>query len=324
LIGLALAVTALAGSAHGQSREYQYLFTIGAEGVNPRQKASGRWSKLIFGSPERVSLIGVPSGVAVDSKDRIFIADRAEAAVHVFDLIEQSYRTLRGGDKTPFQCPSGVAVDKPGRLFVADACSGQVFVFESDLSFARLLVKKSAQPLLSQPSAVVVAPDGKRVYVADPPRRRVLVLNQEGEVEQELSALADGQSLATPVALAIDPLRKELFVLDTERKRVEAFALGGGHQGALRFEPLREFSALAFDSERRLFFVGDPRYEAVHVFTEDRTFVGSFGQSGSAAGESRAPYGLYVDFRGFVYLVDSLGCKVLVFGQSPPLPSLQP
>jgi DNA-binding beta-propeller fold protein YncE len=325
LTAVLLAANALAGSAAGQSREYQYLFTIGSsEGVNPRQKASGRWSKLLFGLPERASLINVPSGVAVDLKDRIFIADRGAATVHVLDLIEQTYKALRVGDKTAFLCPSGVAVDSAGRLYVADACSGLVFVFESDLTFARLLVKKGPERLLERPTSIVVAPDAKRVYVADPPRHRVVVLNQEGEVVQQLSRLGQGQVLATPVAVAVDAKRKELFVLDAERNRVEVFTLGGAHKDTLRFEPLRDLSAMAFDSERRLFFLGDPRYEAVHVFTENRSFVGSFGQSGSAVGESRAPSGLYVDFRGFVYLVDSLGSKVLVFGESPRLPSPQP
>ena len=315
LTGVMLVATALAGSAIGQSREYQYLFTIGAEGVNPKQKASGRWSKLAFGSPERASLINVPSGVAVDLKDRIFIADRGAATVHVFDLVEQSYKALRGAEKTAFQCPAGIDVDVTGRLYVADACSGLVFVFESDLSFSRMLVKKHKHRLLEQPVALVVAPDAKRVYVADSPRHRVVVLNQEGEVHQELSALGPGEALATPVSVAIDRRSRELLVLDTERDRVEVFALSGEHRRTLRFPPMRGLTALAFDSQRRLFFLGDPRFEAVHIFSEDGTFVGSFGQSGSAAGESRAPSSLYIDFRGFVYLVDSLGSKVLVFGE---------
>jgi len=314
---------ALASAAAGQGREYQYLFTIGsAEGVNPRQKASGRWSKLVFGSPERASLISVPSGVAVDSKDRIFIADRGAAVVHVLDVIEQSYKALRGGDKTAFQCPAGMDVDRAGRLYVTDPCSGLVFVYESDLSFARLLVKKGER-LLERPSSIVVAPDAKRVYVADPPRHRVVVLNQEGEVDQELSALGSGGALGAPVSVAVDRKRKQLLVLDEERNRVEVFTLGGAHLETLRFDPLRQLSAMTFDSERRLFFLGDPRYEAVHVFTEDRSFVGSFGHSGSGVGESRAPSSLYVDLRGFVYLVDSLGSKVLVFGESSHLPTPQ-
>lgn len=317
LTAVFLMVTASAGSAIAQSGEYQYLFTIGAEGINPKQKASGRWSRLAFGLPERASLINVPSGVAVDFKDRIFVADRGAATVHVFDLIEQSYKALRGAEKTAFQCPTGIDADVTGRLYVADACSGLVFVFESDLSFSRMLVKKHGHRLLEQPVALVVAPDAKRVYVADSPRHRVVVLNQEGEVEQEISALGPGEALATPVAVAIDRRRKELLVLDSERNRAEVFTLGGEHRRTLRFPPMRAFTALAFDSERRLFFLGDPRYEAVHVFSEDQTFVGSFAQSGSAAGESRAPSSLYVDFRGFVYLVDSLGSKVLVFGKLP-------
>ena len=63
----------------------------------------------------------LPHGLAIDSRNRLIVADRANNRIQVFDLdgnfIEQFYQ---------FSRPSGVFVDKNDILYVADSESGSV------------------------------------------------------------------------------------------------------------------------------------------------------------------------------------------------------
>jgi DNA-binding beta-propeller fold protein YncE len=299
---------------------FEYLFTIGANGgVNPKIKASGQWSQLLLGAPERLSPLSVPAAVAVDQEDRIWIADRGAARVFMFDILGGQYKSLAGSPKIPFQCPAAIDVDHMGMVYVADACSGFVFVFDRDGVFERMLVGKKQGPLLKAPSALLVSPDRKRIFIADPQLHKVVVLNQEGESVQEWGQRGKAP-LEFPTALAFDRKEKRVLVLDSQAGSISAFTLGGEFTGSMRFSRVRSPSAIAFDSENRRYFVGDAQYEAVHVFAESGDLLASFGQSGSGLAECRVPQGLTVDFRGRIFVIDALNSKVLVFREAQGLP----
>jgi predicted CXXCH cytochrome family protein len=73
-----------------------------------------------------------PTGVAADSRDRIFIADGLLGVVQVFDTQARYLGTLGRGDQLlNLQHPMGVAV-RDDRLWVADAGTGRVVSVEVD------------------------------------------------------------------------------------------------------------------------------------------------------------------------------------------------
>ncbi|MBI4890653.1 MAG: hypothetical protein HY821_08500 [Acidobacteria bacterium] len=299
---------------------FEYLFTIGAGGgVNPRIKASGRWGRLFLGAPERLSPLSVPAAVAVDQEDRVWIADRGAARLMMFDILGGQYKSIAGSPKVAFQCPSAIDVDRMGMVYVADACLGAVFVFDNDGVFERMLVAKARGPRLKAPSAILVSPDRKRVFIADPQLHKVIVLNQEGESVQEWGQRGKAP-LQFPTALALDRTEKKVLVLDSQAGAISSFTPGGEFTGSLRISRVPSPSAFAFDSENRRYFVGDPQYEAVHVFSASGDLLASFGQSGSGLSECRVPQSLTVDFRGRIFVVDPLNSKVLVFAETPSVP----
>jgi len=311
--GVGLMLLAGLVPARAQSLQYEYLFTLGTgAGVNPPQRFSHGFGKLFFGRPERPSPVGVPSAVAVDPDERIWIADRGQPSVHMFDLLRNRYWVLRGAGKSPFRCPTGIDSDQAGVIYVADACAGKILLFDRDGSFLRALPGDSAWPV--QPWSVRVRPDRKVIYVSDPTRHRVVVFNQEGE---SIGALGRPGDLEFPTALALDPPAKRILVLDAARRRVQAFSWNGNWQQSLSWSQVREPSAFVFDPEQRRYFLGDPRYETVQVFDEEGFSVGFFGQQGSGLEELRTPTALYVDFRQRIYVVDSLNGKVVVFREKP-------
>ena len=254
----------------------------------------------------------VPDSVTVDSEQRVWITDRGAPGVHVFDLLQDQYKFLRGGDeKLAFLCPSGIGADNQGRVYVGDACSGSIFVFDRDLSFLRLLVDGRKSGTLIRPAALLVSEDLKSVYVADPPRHRVVVFNQEGETVREFGG---EKELSTPTALAT--WEDSIYVLDPERHRVQVYSPGGVLQKSLAWDGIRWPSAFTIDPETGLFFLADPKYQLVHVFDERGASLVEFGAGGSGPDQFRSLSFLHVDASRRVYVVDSEGGKVLLFREA--------
>lgn len=308
-----LLLTAILGVACSrvcaQAVEYEYLFAIGGDhGIQPRRPLSGKWGRFIFGKPSTGAGLQIPSTVAVDLQDRIWIGDRGAGGVHILDLRESRYQFV--GSAQSLRCPGGIDIDSIGQVYVTDACTGRILVFEKDGSFQRLLAPAAT---LQGPLGIAVSPDRRRIYVADRPRGRVVVLNQEGESVQEWFETEPGKPLQWPVAVLYDSRIKRFLVVQGEHRSVPVYRAGGEFDGFRNWEPVKKIRGLAIDPEKGRYFVGDGRYEAVHVFDQRDRLIGSFGQSGSGDGENREPASLYVDFRGRVYLVDALNGRVLVY-----------
>ena len=291
--------------------KFDYLFTIGSEhGVNPRRSFSGKWGRRAFG-PITLSALNIPEAVTVDRNQRIWITDRGNAAVHMFDIAEGRYKVLRGVDtETPFVWPTGIDSDLHGRIYVSDAALGRIYVFDREGRFDRMLPARNRHTLFKQPLAIAVSSDLKSIFVADAQKHAVIVMNQEGETVRQLGHPGD---LRNPTAIAIDSDRDRVYVLDSATRRVLAFTPGGGLIGTTAWPGVSNVSALAIDPDRHLFYVGDSVNEVVRVFTAEGKEVGAFGQSGSADGQLHGPGGLYVDSEERIYVIDRSGGKVLLF-----------
>ena len=297
-----------------QGAAFEYLFTIGGSGgVNPAQRFAAGAGRVFFGSPQPETPVISPQAVAVDREDRIWITDRGARSVHMFDLLRGKYRQIGRGAEAQLQCPSGIDVDIHGNAYVADACLGQIFVFDQDGGCLRRLLGRAYQAVIERPAALLVSHDLKSIYVSDPPRSRVVVLNQEGESVREWGGADGGVRLGSPTALAVDPENDRIMVLDSAGGRVNLFTPGGGFIRSLTWPGARTISAFTFDAETRRFFVGDSRFTVILVSEEDGTPVSAFGKAGAGLDEMRGPTGLYVDFRQRIYVTDSSGGKVLVF-----------
>jgi DNA-binding beta-propeller fold protein YncE len=313
LLGAALAPRATAA----EPRQFDYLFMLGTkEGVNPTQKFNSRLGRLVFGPPERESPIVHPTGVTVDRSQRIWIADRA-GLVHVFDILEGRYRQLRGAEKVPFECPSGIAADSNGRVYVTDACSARIFVFDEDGVFERFLTGRGRPRFLQQPNSIAVSDDLKTVFVTDSARRKVIVLNQEGERIREWNGPSTREPFQYPNSVAVDSEGSRVYVFDGGAHVVQIFTPAGRHAGSLRWPKVRRPASFAFDAERRLYFVGDEEYNAIMVFDEEGNSAGAFGRSGADLGAMQHPSRIYIDRHGWIYIVDTLGARVLAFQEVP-------
>src|SRR5690606_33863827 len=67
-----------------------------------------------------VSGLEVPAAIAVDSRDRIYVADSKTGLVHRIDERGQIRIFSRGTASKPFQSPLALAVDAADNIYIAD------------------------------------------------------------------------------------------------------------------------------------------------------------------------------------------------------------
>ena len=126
-----------------------------------------------------------PRDVALDSSERIYIADTGNKRIRVYALEDSEavhLQDIGGGGSGPGELnePSGLAIHSDGRLYVADTWNRRVAVF--DVSGAHLMdfrVRGWYNDTFNRP---YLALDEARdtLYVSDPDGRRILVHDGAG------------------------------------------------------------------------------------------------------------------------------------------------
>ncbi|HEU4759682.1 MAG TPA: hypothetical protein VFT91_06830 [Dehalococcoidia bacterium] len=207
-------------------------------------------------------------------------------------------------------------VSGDGRLYVANTQAGNVMVVAPPGVIERLIVPQAppgAAPLT--PSGIAVTEDGE-IWLSDAANHRVLLLSAQGEL---LGTIGEGAAssaeagLDTPGGLTLDELGN-LYVVDTGNRVVKMFSPLGVFLGAIGGGRLASPSAVAVDSEARV-FVSDEKLARVVAFGPDGGYLGSLGggdaDAGGPAARFQVPYGLKAD-GGRLYVMDRL-VGLLVF-----------
>ena len=218
--------------------------------------------------------IGSTSGVAVDSKGHIWVAERCGvnscrdsqlAPVFEFDA---SGKMLRNWGAGMFVFPHGLTIDKDDNLWITDGQGvegkgHQVFKFNPDgkvlMTLGKAGVPGDGPDTFNQPNAVAIAPNGD-IFVSD------------------------GHNTGRNNARVVKFSKDGKFIKQW----------GGHGSGAGQFEMPH---TLAFDSKGRL-FVGDRGNNRIQIFDQDGKFLAEMKQFGR-------PSGVYIDKNDTIYVADS-------------------
>ena len=206
-----------------------------------------------------VPIDGVPSSPAI--ADGFLVAGTQSGTLYV----------LAGAGVAPVISPAATGRVDPGAIPTSTAALPSVAPLQEvwsrtakDLGMAKLLFMNGA-------------PDG-RVWIADAPRGRFVILDPSG-------AVADTWQPTGAAAL-------DLVQPDNDPWGAVAFAADGG------------------------FFVADTDHQRVLRFDADRRLVGSWGSFGSDPGQFVSPFGITVGPDGLVYVIDDSTCRVEIFEPS--------
>ena len=239
-----------------------------------------------FLKPPPGRTLGSASGVAVDSRGHIWVADRCGAnscsgsALDPILEFDAEGRFIKGFGAGMFLFPHGMTVDSRDRIWVTDQQSkdgkgAQVFAFDRSgkvlLALGKPGVSAPGTDTFAEPTAVLVSPQGT-IFVAD------------------------GHSSGKGPA--------RIVKFDAEGRFLKTWGERG--PGA---DQLEVPHTLAMDSRGRL-FVGDRWNDRIQIYDQDGRLLDSWTQFGR-------PSGLYIDRRDTLYAADSESRTPKGYGHHP-------
>lgn len=307
----------------------RYLNYFAGEKVKPqdtKKKKKVSWKDRLAGltagaSPQsdhpRYQLV-MPYGMAVDSKGKLYVADRKVSAIFIADE-NGDFEMIKNGVQARFGAIIGLAIDDADRLFVSDSASRRVLVFD-----AQHKAEASISQGLSSPGGIAIDNENRFLYVADADRDQVLVFDADppyallrtigtGGKKHTLTTPGD---FAMPSNVAVDH-DGNLYVSDTLNTRVQIFdadgnfirAFGKAGDGPGYFARPK---GIAVDSDGHI-WVADAVQNRVQVFDQQGRLLIFMGGRGLYPGQFNTLAGLAIDNNNRVFTSEQYPGRVQIF-----------
>lgn len=273
-----------------------------------------------------------PSSAAVGPDGRVYVSDRYNHRIQVFDqqgrLLDKWGKGGGAGSFTgagilpgEFFLPMQIDHDSQGRIYVADALNSRVQVLAADGTPLAIIGGFGITP------GTFIAPTGVAVDAAG----NVFVLDWFMDRVSKFDAnfayvgmwggtgLGDGE-FRKPAELSVDAAGN-VYVVDTRNSRVQKFDNNGNFLakwGSNGGNPREDTIASGGSGPGELFlptgirvagdivYVADGSNNRLQKFDLHGGFLGMWGSFGGGRGEMFSPAGLDVDAKGRIYVTDAL------------------
>jgi streptogramin lyase len=258
-----------------------------------------------------------PTGVAVDSRGNVYVADFNNHRIQKFDS-NGRYLMQWGGsgsDSGQFNGSQGVAVDSSGNVYVADRSNHRIQKFDSN---GRYLIQWSGNDSLYYPTGVAVDSSGN-VYVADMEYHRIQKFDSDGGYLMRWGGNGSGSGqFSQPHDVAVDS-SGNVYVVDYGNHRIQKFSSNGGYltQWGSLGSGNRQFQSpigVAVDSSGSV-YVADTLNHRIQKFDSDGGYLTQWGSKGSGNGQFSMPMNVAVDSSGNVYVADYENHRIQKFAQ---------
>ncbi len=260
----------------------------------------------------------VPNGVALDSKERIYIAESAYNRISVYSQAGMFIRTFKGLGR-----PLAVAVDVNDRILAANHINGNVEVYDADFSF--LFKLGSGDGEFKKPCSIDTDSAGM-IYVSDCKENIIKIFNPDGSLNYSfgISGSSTGQ-LNYPSGIAVDETAGEIIIADIlnrsgmmgsyQQPRIQVFDMTGVYKRKFGLRGVAEgklfrTTYLAVDSQSRL-YITDAYEHVVQVFDNVGT---SLGVMYDLASPVRTPLGITIGDNNKLFVTSQNTSKVEVYG----------
>ncbi len=249
-----------------------------------------------------------PLGVAVDSKDRIIVADYNNHRIQIFDSDGNFVSSFgsKGSADGKFDSPSGVAVDSKDRIIVADYNNHRIQIFDSDGNFVSSFGITYAGDSDFGSASDVAVDSNDRIIVAEANNHRIQVFDSDGTHQLTIdNGIFDPNDrriirdqIANPAGVAVDS-NDRIIVADGVIHQIHIFDSDGNFVSSFGsyLPPIGDFGHIAdvaVNSNDQI-IATDSRNHRIHVFDSDGNFVSKFGTMGYGEDKINRPNAVTVD-----------------------------
>lgn len=293
--------------------------------VKGKIKKKRSWVERLAGAPtadESQLRLQRPYGIAVDSRNRIYVADGYQRLVFVLDPAQHRVETRGGSARAALALPIGVALDEKDRLFVSDSFNHTVTCFDPE---GKVLAQFGREEL-QRPGGIAVDRTRHRLYVADAKANRIAVFNTETFAFElyiggpNTSASPGPGQFSAPTNVAVDR-EGNLYVTDTWNHRIQVFDRRGrfrrafGSHGTAPGNFVRP-KGIAVDTEGHV-YVADAEFNNFQVFTPEGQPLLAVGNLGPEPGQFTLIAGICIDSQNRIYTTEQEGGRVQIFQYLP-------
>jgi len=262
--------------------------------------------------------LGAPYGLAVDSKNRLYVADTKVGAIFVFNTETQDMEMIRNGHEAHFVRITGLAIDDSDRLFISDNGLKHVVVMNPQRK-----VEASIAEGLVDPAGIALDNENRFLYVCDTALDQVLVYDADTyKLLRKIGTTGKGHTLTTPgdfaapTNAAVDA-DGNLYVADTLNNRVEIFDADGKFDsefGKAGDGPgyFARPKGIAIDADGHV-WVADAMQDRVQGFTKEGRLLIWMGGHGLLPGQFRALAGLAIDKNNRIFTSEQFPGRVQMF-----------
>ncbi len=241
-----------------------------------------------------------PYGMAVDSKNRLYVADQKVGGIFIFNTETRDLEMISNKTHAHFARIIGLAMDDDDRLFVSDPVLKHVLVFDKTHKPTDVITDGMAEP-----GALAIDHENRLLYVSDVKLDQVLVYDADSlKLLRKIGTTGRNHELTTPGdfakpgGMAVDK-DGNLYVADTMNNRIEIFdadgqfirAFGKNGDGPGYFSRPK---AVAIDGDGHI-WVADGMQDRVQVFNQEEQLLISFGGHGLLPGQFQALVNIICD-----------------------------
>ncbi len=261
-----------------------------------------------------------PSGVAIDSKGDVWVADTANNRIEEFSP-EGTYLGKfgeLGSEPGKLKEPKGLAFDSKGDLWVADTGNNRIEEYNpaEGKYLGELGSTGSEKGQLKEPTAIAFDASGN-LWIADTANNRVQKFSvTEGKATSEFGgAGSEPGKLKEPAGIAV--FEGNVWVADTGNNRIQEFSSAGtllkhfASEGSGEGQ-LKAPGGFAIDANGNI-WTTDELNGRVEAFTASGGYLSQFGWKGTGHGQLSEPHAIAVDAHGNMWVADSANNRIAEF-----------
>src|ERR1022692_3010259 len=253
-----------------------------------------------------------PYGLAVDSKNNLYVADQKVGAIFIFNTETREVELIKNKVHAHFVRIIGLAMDDNDRLFVSDPGLRHILVFDAN---------HKAEDVIT--GGMAIDRENRLLYVADVALDQILVYDADSfKLLRQIGTTGHNHELTTPgdfakpTGVAVDQ-DGNLYVCDTMNNRIEIFdadgkfvsTFGKAGDGPGYFARPK---GVAIDSDGHI-WVADGQQDRVQVFNKEAQLLITFGGHGLLPGQFQGLVGIATDKNNRVFTSEMYPGRVQQF-----------